>query len=150
MRQLLVYLFIGLAAAAFIFIACQRLAHHTAAYILTLQEQRLEQLDYLEQPEAYQPTREQLQRIESYSDIITETEADYLEMMGHHSPDIRAEFPHVTTPELWDVIYDRELAYFHKYGELSQQVLNQIKGSKERSAEIQRVFGDLKEQNPCP
>ena len=146
MSKLLFYFIIGLAAGLILFTFSRTLATNFKTSLQTLQEQRLEQLDYYEQPEAYQPTREQLQRIESYSDIITEREADYLETMGHHSPEIRDQFPHATLTELWDIIYDKELAYFHKHDELSQRIRDQIKQSKEKAEAIKRLFGDLKEQ----
>ena len=148
MRQLLIYLLLGLAAALFIFLAIQHVATNLKTSLQTLQEQRLtDQMDYYERPEAYQPTREQLSLIESYADIITEREADYLERMGHLSPDIRDQFPHLTLTELWDVIFDQELDYFHKHDELSQRIRDQIKESREKAEAIKKLFGDLKEQS---
>jgi len=145
MKQLSVYLLLGLAAGLLLFFFTQRLATNLKASLQTHQEQRLEQLNHYEQPEAYQPTREQLHCIESYSDIVTEREADYLETMGHHSPDIRNQFPHLTTPELWEAIYSKELDYFHKHDELSQRILDQLKESREKAEAVRRIFGD-KEQ----
>lgn len=154
MRQLLVYLFIGLATAAFIFLACQRLARHTSAYIITLQEQRLQEQVPCEQPEAYQPTREQLHLIESYADIVTETEADYLETMGRHSPyykeyltQLRNQFPHVTPIELWDLIYEKEKDFLNRHGRVSQRIIDKIKDSKERAEAIKRIFGDKEQKH---
>jgi len=147
MKQLLFYFIIGLAAALCIFLFTQHVATNLKTSLQTLQEQRLqEQMDCYEQPEAYQPTREQLHLIETYADIVTETEADYLEIMGHHSPDIRAQFPHATLTELWDIIHDQELDYFHKHGELSQRIQDQIKQSKEKAEAIKSLFGNPKEQ----
>lgn len=166
MRQLLFYLFLGLAAGLLFFFFTQRLATNLKTSLQALQEQRLtDQMDYCEQPEAYQPTREQLHLIESYSDIITETEADYIEIMGHFSPRVRDQFPNLPnavevwelshaqiTDEirdildgLWDIIYNQELDHFHKHGQLSQRILDQIKESEEQAEAIQRIFGD-KEQ----
>ena len=146
MRQLLVYFIIGLAAALILFALTRTLATNFKTSLQTLQEQRLEQLDYYQQPEAYQPTQEQLRLIETYADIVTEREADYLETMGHHSPEIRDQFPHVTLTELWDVIYDKELDHFHKHDELSQRIRDQIKQSREQAEAVKRIFGD-KEQD---
>lgn len=143
-RQLLVYLFIGLAAGLLLFFFTQRIATNLKASIETYQEHIP-----CEQPEAYQPTREQLHLIESYADIVTETEADYIEIIGHHSPEIRDQFPHATQAELWDIIYDQELDYFHKHGELSQRIRDQIKQSVEKAEAIESLFGDLKEQMRC-
>jgi len=145
MKQLLVYLLIGLAAGLLFFFFTQQLATNLKTSLQTLQDQQLQEQIPCEQPEAYQPTREQLHLIESYADIVTETEADYLEMMGHLSPEIRDQFPHLTTPELWEAIYSKELDYFHKHDELSQRIRDQIKESREQAEAIQRLFGE-KEQ----
>lgn len=146
MRKLLFYFIIGLAAALILFTLTCTLATNLKTSLQTLQEQRLQEQISCEQPEAYQPTQEQLHSIESYSDIITETEADYLEIMGHHSPEIQDQFPHVTLTELWDVIYQEELAYFHKHDELSPRILNQIKESAAQAEAIQRIFGDQEQR----
>lgn len=146
MKQLIIYLLLGLAAGLCIFLFTQHVATNLKISLQNLQEQRLPEQIPCEQPEAYQPTREQLHLIESYADIITETEADYIEMMGHYSPEIRNQFPHITLTELWDIIYQKELSYFHKHGELSQRILDQIKESKEQTKAIQRIFGDKEQE----
>jgi len=162
MRRLLVYLLFGLAAGLLFFFFVQRLATNLKASIETYQEQHLEQMDWeyenvnkrlIEQEEIYQ---EQLKLIESYADIVTETEADYLERMGRHSPyykeiltQLSRRFPHVTPIELWDLIYERELDHLDEHGRISQRILDQIKESREQAEAVERIFGDLKEQSKC-
>ena len=155
-RRLLVYLCLGLAAGLLFFFFTQRLATNLKASLSTLQEQRLTDLmDYeqehvnkslIEQEEIYQ---EQLKLIESHADIITESEANYLETMGHHSPQIRDQFPHVTLVELWDTSYEKELNYLNEHGRISQRILDQLKDSREQAEAVKRIFGDLEEQNQC-
>ena len=170
MKQLLTYLIIGLAAGLLFVFFTQRIATNLKASTQTHQEQEL--IDFYEQPEAYQPTREQLQEqmdwehenvnkrlieqeetyqhqlhlIEGHADIVTEREADYLERMGHHSPEIRDQFPHVTQIELWNAVYERELEHLDTFGRVSQRIIDQLKDSRERAQDIQDIFGDLKEQ----
>ncbi|GAI67127.1 unnamed protein product [marine sediment metagenome] len=104
-RRLSVYLLLGLAAGLLLFFFTQRIATNLKASLQTLQEQSQEQLEeqlnweyenvnkrLIEQEEAYQY---QLHLIEGFVDIVTEREADYLETMGHHSPEIQDQFPSV-------------------------------------------------------
>ena len=160
LKKLSIYLFLGLAAGLLFFFITQRIATNLKASIETYQEQRLlEQMDWeqehvnkrlIEQEETYQ---EQLYLIESYADIITETEADYLEMMGRHSPhykeyltQLSSQFPHVTPIELWDLIYEKEKDYLNRHGRVSQRIIDKLKDSEERAQDIQDLFGDLREQ----
>jgi len=159
MRNLLVYLALGLAAGLLFFFFTQRLATNLKASLSTLQEQSQEQLQQqmdweqenvnkrlIEEEEVYQY---QLHLIEGYADIVTEREADYLETMGRHSPDIREQYPHVTQIELWDAVYEKELEHLDTFGRVSQRILDQLKESREKAEAIERLFGDLKEQGQC-
>ena len=163
MKNLLIYLLLGLAAGLLLFFFTQRIATNLKASIETYQEQGLLQLEeqmeweyenvnkrLIEQEEAYQY---QLYLIESYADIIDETEADYLEMMGRHSPHYKeyltqlcGQFPHVTPIELWDLIYEKEKDFLNRHGRVSQRIIDKLGDSKERAQDIQDLFGDLKEQ----
>jgi len=156
MRNLLVYLLLGVAAALLFFFFTQRLATNLKASLQTLQEQSQQQLEeqldweqenvnkrLIEQEEVYQY---QLHLIESYADIVTEREADYLETMGHHSPRIRDQFPHVTIVELWNAVYEKELEHLDTFGRVSQRIVDQLKESREKAEAIQRIFGDKEEQ----
>ncbi len=162
-KRLSVYLFLGLAAGLLLFFFTQQIATNLKASLSTLQEQSQEQLQeqmdweyenvnkrLIEQEEAYQY---QLHLIEGYADIITEREADYLEMMGRHSPhykeyltQLRGQFPHVTPIELWDLIYEKELEHLDTFGRVSQRIVDQLIESREKAEAIERLFGDLKEQ----
>ena len=151
-RRLSVYLLLGLAAGLLFFFYTQRLATNLKASIETYQEQELiDQMDWeqehvnkrlIEEEEAYQY---QLHLIEGFADIVTETEADYLERMGHHSPEIRDQFPYVTQVELWNAVYQRELEHLDTFGRVSQRILDQLKESREKAEAIQKIFGE-KEQ----
>ncbi len=158
-RRLSVYLLLGLAAGLLLFFFTQRTATNLKASLQTLQEQSQEQLEEqlnweyenvnkreIEQEETYQY---QLNLIEGYADIVTEREADYLETMGHHSPEIREQFPHVTQVELWDAVYEKELEHLDTFGRVSQRVVDQLIESREKAEAIERLFGDLKEQSQC-
>lgn len=157
MKHLLIYLLLGLAAALLFFFFTQRLATNLKASLSTLQEQRQQQLEeqlnweqenvnksLIEQEEAYQEEiyQEQLRLIEGHADIVTEREADYVETMGRHSPEIRDQFPHVTLVELWDAVYEKELNYLDEHGRISQRILDQLKESREKAEAVRRIFGD--------
>ncbi|MBA7712325.1 hypothetical protein ES703_121299 [subsurface metagenome] len=155
-RRLSVYLLLGLAAGLLLFFFTQRIATNLKASLSTLQEQSQQQLQeqmdweyenvnkrLIEEEEAYQ---HQLNLIEGHADIVTEREADYLERMGRHSPEIREQFPHVTQVELWDSVYERELEHLDTFGRVSQRVVDQLIESREKAEAIERLFGNLEEQ----